>query len=330
MTDPILIVGVPRSGTTLMRSVLSAHRNITIAPETHFLDVFAPSAMGETMNEASFRRFWAKFVAASQFREFDMDPDIISAAVIESANYDLRNVFRITLSEYGRKMGKPRSGEKTPEHYRHLHRLLEWFPSSRVVYMLRDPRAVCSSLMTVPWRGQALAGPRRLEPAKVRRSRRVYHDAVVWRDAYRNYDANWRHDPRVKLVRYEDLVQRPEEVAGALCDFLGEPLDPQMVASRSWSAVPPPPGKNVGGLLGWRYRHVRQTLGEITTSSVSKWKGELTDWEVSLIECVCGETMRAFQYDLEHESKAGSLTSQIGVWALAGIWAVRRQIAANP
>jgi hypothetical protein len=299
---------------------------MTIAPETHFLDVFAPSGDEIALDASTFDEFWSRFTQNSQFAEFHLDPSVVATSVHWGRDYRPATIFRVMLEEYARKQNKPRWGEKTPEHYRHIDRLFEWFPDARVVHMLRDPRAVCASLLTVPWRTQAGTGVRRFEPVSLRRSRRIYHDAVVWRDSYLNYHTNWRNDARVRVFWYEDLVQNPAEAAGAVCEFLDEPFDPEMVVGRSWEAVPPPPRGADSTLLDWRYHHVRQTLGKITTVSMNKWRTQLSAWEVSVIEHICGDTMERCRYAPEQNGGGSAMVRSMGVAALAGAWAVRNRL----
>src|SRR5258708_29027661 len=49
MTNPIVfIVGCPRSGTTLLRHIVSAHPKITITPEAHWVPLFFEEKTGLT------------------------------------------------------------------------------------------------------------------------------------------------------------------------------------------------------------------------------------------------------------------------------------------
>lgn len=302
--EPVFIVGMQRSGTTLLRSVLSSHPSLTIAPETHFLTSFVDhGANADPMDMAGFLEFWSKFSASTRFLDLGLDESGIRQAIIDGEDLSYRNVFGNVLNAYARKMGKPRWGEKTPSHLRYIHVLLQWFPGARVIYLVRDPRAVAGSLVQVPWRNSSAGnrGLRKLEPKPVRRLRRVFHDASTWQSDLERYLVPWATDPRVKVVRYEDLTQRPEQTARAVCTFLNETFDTGMIGSRSWSDVPPPGAQVFDGKFeSWRREHLEKTLQPVHSHSVEKWRSELSALEVGVIESVCKRGMRLMGYDPAH------------------------------
>lgn len=132
----------------------------------------------------------------------------------ESALF-LRTDERInrTLAEWdaaARAEGKKRWVEKTPPHIFQIHRFLAFRPHSQFVLMLRDGRDVVSSLV----------------------HRQGYHGIQDRLDRWiydnRAGQPYWTH-PQVKVIKYEELVQSPEETLKALCAFLGEDYSPRML-----------------------------------------------------------------------------------------------------
>lgn len=98
--------------------------------------------------------------------------------------------------------------DKTPQNYLYAERLLQSFPAARMVYVLRHPVDVLSSMKHANHKGH---DARRYHPI-------VY--ALHWRAAVRSFLGH-RGDGRVTLLRYEDLVSSPPASVARLEVFLG-------------------------------------------------------------------------------------------------------------
>ena len=60
----------------------------------------------------------------------------------------------------------------------------------------------------------------------------IKYGAMVWRNSFRCSSKFFGH-PRVRVVRYEDLVATPAEVMASVFEFLGEPATPEAVQAYS-------------------------------------------------------------------------------------------------
>src|SRR5690606_7190047 len=54
--EPIVIVGAPRSGTTLLAAILASHSRICCGQETHFFSKLGSSAVEEALNDPEWPR----------------------------------------------------------------------------------------------------------------------------------------------------------------------------------------------------------------------------------------------------------------------------------
>src|SRR5690606_25896813 len=127
----------------------------------------------------------------------------------------LKTVFAALLLEQAAQRDKPRVGEKTPAHDEHMSTLLEWYPDARIVYVIRDPRAVVASVMRTPW------GARHSVLAHARRWRR----SIGWVRAL-------TADGRVSTVCYEELVRNPEEELRKVCRHVNVEWTADLLARR--------------------------------------------------------------------------------------------------
>jgi hypothetical protein len=125
---------------------------------------------------------------------------------------------------------------KTPHHLEHLDVLLEVFPGAKIVHTHRDPVRVVASFCSMMAHGRAVFSDR-VDPIEVgaklgEKAVRAVTRAMAVRD---------RTPPGVCLdVAYADLLADPLKQARRVCDFLGLPLSAEVEASmRHWIAENP-------------------------------------------------------------------------------------------
>ena len=302
ITRPIFIVGAGRSGTTLLRSLLSAHSRIAVTPETHFMKWTASQENLESGAPRDFEAYWDRYTSWIRFKDLGVDADHCRELIEQQGNRTFRSVFRAVLTAYGEKIGKERIGEKSPAHVHFLSRLLEWFPDARVLVMQRDPRAVVASQLRTPWVEM------RQTPVSLRKGifigKRLHEVAFYaddWATIYEKVVPAWQEDPRILCVSYEVLVNDVENELRTVCEFLEEQYEPKMLDGRKNDTVPVPAGTaEIENELwrDWRSKHHAQTLRPVSADSVEKWKKELTGTAVAMIEGRCSEGMSAAGYAL--------------------------------
>lgn len=241
--EAIFIVGASRSGTSLMRLLLELSDRIALARENHFLGHLRARegaryyfrragdlAADETMQRIVELIYGGEFQRQSRWRQVskfwrwlveDVPRDEMERRLL-SAERNERGLLVAFLRAYADRLGRPIIGEKTPAHLAYVDTLLDWFPSGRVVHMIRDPRAVYVSDLRrrrnklrrpYSWFA-ALPG---LLPLVI-----LVQTTVVWRAAVARHAVyEKRYPDQYRLVRFEDLVQRPDETLTALYQFLG-------------------------------------------------------------------------------------------------------------
>jgi hypothetical protein len=264
VTEAVFVVGVSRSGTTLMRRILEGSSQVAICSENHYLGHLIGSegvrhrlaALGDLRDDAVVERvvnyiyeggierssrlrgvsrqwIWTRRqIPRAEFRDRLLHSDRTERAV-----------FEVMMRSYADKRGKPIMGEKTPAHVRYVDTLMAWFPRGRVVHMMRDPRAIYLSELR----------RRRIEPGSLpyqllRRTGPLFAGAVLvettlaWLESVvRLRRHRRRYRDRYMLLRFEDLVAEPETQIGRLCDFLGIPVEESMLDQRVVSK-----GQNAG------------------------------------------------------------------------------------
>jgi hypothetical protein len=137
------LVGVGRSGTTLLRLMLDAHDALAIPAETHFI----PAVAGMSGEPATLRR---RFLEA--LTGFETWPDLtISAAELDAAlagiePFTVADGVRCFYRLYAKRRGKTRVGDKSPPYCLHIATIARLLPEARFVHLIRDGRDVVLSV----------------------------------------------------------------------------------------------------------------------------------------------------------------------------------------
>lgn len=107
---PIFVIGMPRSGTSLMEAILSAHSDVTATGESEVMAKIACSDLLETKG-----------------------PDAARAKYLETVAAHVKT---------------GRFTDKMPLNFRFLGQIAHMFPEAKIIHMTRDPRAVAWSMYT--------------------------------------------------------------------------------------------------------------------------------------------------------------------------------------
>ena len=216
--NPIFIVGYPRSGTTLLQALLCTQDNIRSFPETHFFTLVAKLIRIDEQGciESGCLPQVLKTV------EEQMDLKIAGAAgsqiaaAAERHQLTLKSLFELIVWQYLRADPEARWLEKTPDHVRHLDKVMMLYPEARFINIIRHPTYAVQSNKRTP----------------LSRTRSMVWLAEAWNDSIAAYERfRAAHPDKVYSVRYEDLVRDPVRVMAGICAFLEMELVPERLAN---------------------------------------------------------------------------------------------------
>jgi len=198
MVAPIFIGGAFRSGTTLLRAMLSQHSSIASGLETYWFDCdFDDGGMALRERTAKLAQF------------FDLERGAIEAVIAKSSSAE--QFLDLFMAEVARRQGKPRWAEKTPGNVAHMARILAYWPQAHVLHIVRDPKDVFASLHS----GGKSGGPEGF--------------AKTWCDivgkARRDAAALGIAGSRYFELRYESLVTAPQRTMRDVVAFVGAPWE---------------------------------------------------------------------------------------------------------
>ena len=266
MSEPIFIVGAPRSGTSLLRGMLNRHPSIGLCDETYyFYYVYSRCrAFGNLRDPANRQRVVERYLATQRIKRLGLDLAALAEVLMDEGD-SYAAFFASLMRFYAAAQGKTRYGEKTPQHALVAKTLCEWYPRCTLIHLIRDPRDVVASLLRMPWGHKS-----------------VLANARIWLQCTLSAE-RCRHRHNYLQVQYERLVAEPEAELKHICRFLGEEFAPVML-------VP------TGGPRAdkWWFHRAQSPL---TTELVGSWRRQLTAQQVSLVEWVVSPYWRRFGYE---------------------------------
>ncbi|WP_353260057.1 sulfotransferase family protein, partial [Prochlorothrix hollandica] len=166
---PIFLVGCPRSGTTLLQSLLGAHSHIAVFPETKFFQ-HLDACYEPKRHRLGLRSRRLPGRLRTFFGEELQRPDLLSRFPRSDRPWSLWprpyvRSFLAVMQELTQAQGKRRFLEKTPDHVYHLACVERWVPQAIVLHLVREGADVVASLYGVSQRSPQLFGgkPRSIE-----------------------------------------------------------------------------------------------------------------------------------------------------------------------
>jgi len=294
---PIFIVGVQRSGTTLLRTMLHAHSDLCIGYECALYKILGDRYEGGVAAQDA-ETFLDDLLAVRRFDLWDLDRDTLRTAIFDAEAGGsgpiayVEVLYRIALCYLQKE--KPEAthfGFKNPHGIYHLEFIFDLFPKARILHMIRDPRGVLSSEKK---KRSKIDGykPEETTWMVARRHRKMMQIA----EAYKS-------DPRYLAIQYRDLVTNFEPTLGKVLTFLDLEFEDEV---RTYHLTARDGGFTPEKEL-WQHS---KSLEPPDPSRVDKFQTELTLRERSTMEMVCGRTLTK----LPGASRSGSfLEGAIGV-----------------
>jgi Sulfotransferase family len=285
------VVGVGRSGTTLLRMMLDAHPQLAIPPETHFINPFiqASGRIRFTPQTA------CRAIVGDQRRrwnDFGLDQAELLARFERVEPFNTSDALRAFFGLYAQKHGKSRWGDKTPDYLRKMRKIQRTLPEARFIHVIRDGRdAGLSQNARIAKRGKDPVPPREL--------------ARRWRKRIVKSRIDAAEVEGYLEVRYEDLVLDTEGVLRRVCQLIELEYDPAMLDyhERAEERL-----QEMAGALPAREGRPEREAGErvdahaLTTrppdaERVAVWKREMSDAENAEFEEAAGYLLDELGYE---------------------------------
>jgi O-antigen/teichoic acid export membrane protein len=294
---PFFIVGLGRSGSTLLSRMLDANSAIAVFPETWCYVIL--DRLGCLQNFRDPLEYQLFLNQVWDNLRFYNDPAARvwaqEAAKLPTYVGPTATVLDAFGRAYAEDKGARMWGEKTPGHVLWLPQIHDLFPNAKIIVTVRDPRDVLVSY------DDRWGGGRR-ETAFLMNTA-----ALVRYYLRRCFDDPGFPPDRFFIVKYEELTSRPLPLLKALCQFLEVDFQPGMVEfyehSENWIATD-------------EAKHHALLKKPATTARVGRYRGALTLEQIASVERFLADEMKALGY-APHEDSAGAVEQTIDTAAMA-------------
>lgn len=273
----LLIVGVGRSGTSLLQSMLNAHPEICFLPETQFLRNYVVNRAQKTISSKEERALFVKALAEdNNYQRSEIDPE----AIVEVGD-SYAAIYHKFLNLYCDNKGKQLVGDKDPRVIDFIAKLVNLTTAPKLIHIMRDPRAVVASRMKADWsKHWPFFLHIFLYRAQFERGR----------NKGKSLFGNDYHE-----LYYEDLIADPSLQLGLICDFLKVPFAAEMLEFQT----------SARELIDKReYQWKKETTGPLLSANADKWKTSLSKEQIFMIESLCSGIFKSHIFTKSGEGKA--------------------------
>lgn len=192
-TRPVFVLGMPRSGTTLVEQILSAH------PDVH--------GYGELTDLGQIAKDMPQRLGSLQ-----RWPEVANALRPETARAAAQDYLDRQQERYA--TDAARLVDKAPTNFFHIGLIALLFPKAAIVWCRRDPRDICTSIYSENF---GLSQKHATDLA----------DIGFFYVQHRRLMKHWMEvaGAQIYSCRYEDLIAEPEAQSRQLLDAVGLPWD---------------------------------------------------------------------------------------------------------
>ncbi len=282
-TGPLFIVGMPRSGTKLLRGLLNEHDLIRIPlNETNFFPLL--NSKWHTFRDLSdynnFKKFYNTVVQFPYFiyrsksygnisceTWFGMCKDFTIGEVFETLiRHDIKAPFGSDIIW----------GDKSPGYVRHLKLLYSVYPNAKFIHIIRDVRDYCLSVNNA-W------------------GKNIFRSAQRWNNDVMKCLKDSKNIPTDSYIqiRYEDLLEDPEDEISKICNFLNVNFNKKIIELSR-------PTEKIGDAKGKTF---------IMKSNKEKYKTEMSPKIQKKVESIAYAALIQFGYESQYSEGAKEIPS---------------------
>jgi len=278
------VVGMNRSGTTLLRMMLDAHPDLTIPPETHFVpDLIKAAREDDATPESTLEAM----KSAREWGDFGFSDEMMLARLRELPEIKPGPAVRTFYSAYTEEQGKPRWGEKTPTYVQKMKLIQRAIPEARFVHVIRDGRDVALSVLDRTVRDLTAGDIARRWQKKITKARED-------KPKLRHY----------MEIRYEDLILDTEPVLRQVCEFIELPWDDGLLTYHERSAdrlkemarALPAEGRAKELSVERRMATHEMTTKPPSADRVARWRTQMTAEQRDEFESIAGDLLDQLGY----------------------------------
>lgn len=294
------IIGRPRSGTTLLRTLLDAHPNVIVPTECPFILHLAKRYKNvKNWNHKTIDKFLKDLKQMWLFQATNIDIELLRSNLYSiSGINDYLTICKAVLLNYPKVFEKKDIilvGDKNPGYsvtFAYLYRIIK--NNAKYILITRDHRDQFLSLNQTNYDFPYIAIPTKR-----------------WKQSIKDFIRISKRQPELfYTMRYEDLVTSPETELKKVTDFLSIYFDPQVLKfhERKEEFLRIFPEQALKGIH-------KSLLNPIRPDKIGIWKQKLKPIQVKIADTVAGKYADKFNYERVYNR----FNLFYGLFALPGI-----------
>ena len=290
---PVLVLGVRRSGTTLLRVMLDRNSELAVPDESYFI----PQLADRHLRHVEPDEFVDDLRRIDTLADWSVPLDKVRARLTE--RMPIGAAIATVYEVYATERGKARWGDKTPMYMQNLRLLERLFPDALFVHLIRDGRDAALSFLSMP---KGVMTETWMQP------RHAAGFACQWRTEVK---AARRLGHRVGgerylEVRYEDLVGEVEPVLRRISEFARIPYEPAMA--------------DYVGDVDVAAKPHQQSLMQPPTPGLRDWRLQMSPADVGAFDQVAGDLLDELGYETHERPDPAGRLRRASYGARAAAW----------
>lgn len=270
---PVFIIGMPRSGTKLLRAILNRHSKVSITvAESHFIP-YLVDKFGITQpfdNKDQLNKYFKELKKSplnwwAEKSGYKFNKNKFRDCV---DNVSWGSIFRCTFMQFSpnKSSNKIIWGDKSPGYINHIGLLEKIFDNPKFIHIVRDPRDYCLSVKNA-WGGSFIRAANSW-------------NKTIYNLIDKKYDKTKNN---FITIRYEDLLTNPKNTIEKVCEFISVGYESRML---TFNKSP----EYVGDARGYK---------KIKSDNMNKFPDSLDKIQIKSIEEIVFNTMSYYGYSPE-------------------------------
>ena len=288
--SPLFIIGSPRSGTSLLRLILTSHSQILIPPECGFIiwlhRRYADWQLTDNDTQSRLGSFLDDLFLCKKYDTWMLDRSIIEEQIALHRPENYAELCAVIYIAFGIKSRKRCViwGDKNNFHLNHLEELHCLYKNARFLHIVRDGRDVACSYREV-------MVAKSNSPYAPNLETNITNIALEWSANVMKIDSfiSLKQQESCMTIRYEDLVLQPISSVKNICGWLGMPYEAGMLDYYKHNK-----NKKIEPdlTMDWKMR----TLQPISDDTVGRYANLLSNKEQEEFSTVAARALRRFSY----------------------------------
>lgn len=278
------VVGRPRSGTTLLRTLFDAHPNVSFPPECQFIvNLYPKYGKINNWDQKALNDFFNDLLNQWLFDTWKINEEDLKTRLMSFiGNHSYGTICKVVYLEYNSLFEKDNIkfiGDKNPGYAIYTKLLLKIFPEAKFIHIIRDYRDNFVSIKNVDFELPI--------PSLV---------VQKWKYFFRKFNKDSKAAPnKYYLLNYEKLAFNPEEEYDKLCRFIGISYNESVFDFH----------KKKDDILkeypvGYVETYHTSLLQKVNTSKIGVWKKQLSDNQIRIMDQTAGSLAEKAGYQRKY------------------------------